>query len=120
MAQTLGIIDIEWRGVKIAVEKGASLELGGLMQKEVIAGRQVHFANEMTASKVTAMFPLRRGDSLLAIWAPGQGPLQVLCDTGQTYAWDDAFLTNRPKATSGDGGKVEGIWAGGEPSELIS
>ena len=120
MAQTLGIIDIVWRGTKLAVEKGAKVKLGGVKNNAVIVGRQVHRAQEMEASEITATFALLRGMLLMPIFDPGEGPLEVLCDTGQTYAWPDAFMAKRPEATGGEGGKVEAMWMAGEPEELIN
>jgi hypothetical protein len=119
MAQTLGIIDLTWRGQRLAIEKGAKLKLGGVKNTVVVTGKQVHRAEEFEASEVTATIPLLRGQSLLALFGTGEGALSALCDTGQTYSWPDAFLTNRPEATGGEGGKVELTWAAGAPEELI-
>lgn len=120
MAQTLGIVDLVWKGRKLAVEKGAELTLGGLKNTPVMYGRQVGHAQEMEASNVTAVVPLERGQRLSDLWAAGPGELQVLCDTGQTYVFPDAFLTNRPNATGGEGGKVRLEWSGGTPEELLN
>lgn len=120
MAQTLGLISVIWRGTNVPVEKGGTVTLGGLLQKEVITGMQVDYANEMTASHVTASSRLKRGDSLLSLYSPGQGELQVLCDTGQSYVWPDAFLAVMPKFTAGDGGKVALEWKAGIPQEVLN
>jgi hypothetical protein len=69
MAQTLGIIDIVWRGRKLAVEKGAKAMLGGLKQNSVVYGRQVGFAQEFEASTITATVPLERGQRILDVYA---------------------------------------------------
>lgn len=119
MAQVLGITDIIWRGQNIPVEKGSTVKLGGIKGMPVVTGRRVDEAREFEASEIKGTFALRRGMSLLAIFAPGQAGLEVLCDTGQSYSWTDAFVTNRPEATSGEGGKVEIIWAAGEPNEVV-
>ena len=121
MASTLGIIDIVWRGQKLAVERGASLRLGGLKNNPVITGRQIHRSAEMEASEITATIPLLRGQRLLDLYGDGrEGELQCVCDTGQTYVFADAFLTNRPEVTGGEGGKVELVWMAGEPEELLN
>lgn len=119
MAKVLGLLELNWRGQKIDIEKGAKVKLGGLQQKPVITGKQVDHADEFMQSEVTATAKLKAGDSLLAIWAPGAGELIAKCDTGQTYSWPDAFLTNRPEFTAGEGGKVPLAWAAGEPVELV-
>jgi hypothetical protein len=119
--QTLGIIDIVWKGQKIPVEKGAKIRVGGLKANTVIYGRRVAYANEFQASEVTATTHLARGQSFKALYATGEGELQVLCDTGQTFVFSDAFLADdRPELTGGEGGKIELKWAAGEPEELLN
>lgn len=120
MAQTLGIVDIVWRGEKLACEKGSELMLGGIKKNPVIYGRQVGWAGEMEASTVTATFPLERGRRMSDLWATNQGELQVICDTGQSYVFPDAFLTNRPNATGGEGGKVKLEFAAGFAEEILN
>ncbi|MCD2176442.1 phage tail tube protein [Rhizobium sp. C1] len=118
--QVLGIIDIYWRGRNIPVEKGAKLRLGGIKNNAVTYGRTVARAQEYQGSEVTATTHVERGQSLLGLLDAGEGELQVVCDTGQTYVWPDAFLEgDRPDATGGEGGKVELKWAAGEPEEII-
>ncbi|MDO9501389.1 phage tail tube protein [Falsiroseomonas sp.] len=119
MAQTLGIVDFTWRGQSIPAKKGSKFKLGGTKSNPVVTGRRVDHAHEFEASEVSATFALRRGMSLLALFAPGEGPLEVLADTGQTYSFPDAFVTNRPEATSGEGGDVEIMWSAGEPNEVV-
>lgn len=118
--QVLGIVDIYWRGRNIPVEKGAKLRLGGIKNNAVTYGRGVGRAQEFQASEITATTHLERGQSLLDLLDPGEDELQVVCDTGQTYIWSDAFYDgDRPDATGGEGGKIELKWAGGEPAEII-
>lgn len=118
--QTLGIIDLVWKGRKLAVEKGAKVMIGGVGNTPVVYGRQVGRAQEFLASEITATVPLERGRAIGEIYTLGEGELQVLCDTGHTYTWPDAFLVGRPTATGGEGGKIELKWAAGEPEELIN
>lgn len=120
MAQTLGIVEIVWRGVKLAPEKGAEGRLGGLKNVPVMYGRKIGRAQEMESSMVKATVPLERGMRLLPIWADGEGELQFLCDTGQTYVIADAFLVNRPNFTGGEGGKVELEWEGSGADEVLN
>jgi hypothetical protein len=119
MAQVLGLVQVSWRGTPVPIEKGAKLKLGGLQQKPVITGQQVNYETEYEASEITVTTTLRRGDSLLTLYAPGQGALIVTCDTGQTYSWDDAFLAKRPELSDG-GGKSQLMWNAGEASELLN
>lgn len=119
MAQTLGVVDIVWRGQKVPVEKGAKLKLGGLKNNVVTMADGVDRAQEFEPSEVTATTSLRRGQRLSDLFGTAEGELQVRCDTGQTFVWFDAFVTNRPEATGGEGGKVEIKWSGGEPEEIL-
>ncbi len=120
MAQTLGLINVIWRGQKLSIEKGGTVKLGGLLQKKVITGQQVDYANEMTASEVNVTARVQRGTSIIALFAPGQGELQVECDTGQTYTWPDAFIADQPSFTAGDGGKLKVKWEAGAATEVLN
>ena len=101
--QTLGIIDIVWKGQKIPVEKGAKLRVGGLKSNVVTYGRRVAYAHEYQASEITATTHLARGQSFRALYSTGEGELQVLCDTGQACIFADAFLADdRPELTGGE------------------
>jgi len=71
----------------------------------------------MGAGKTTAAKSFRRGDSLHTIYAPGEGELQVLCDTGQSYV-GQAFLSNLP-ALTGDSGTLDMEWTHGEMEEVV-
>lgn len=119
MAQVLGIVDVVWRGRNIPVEKGAKLKLGGIQNTAVTYGRKVGRAQEFVGSEITAVTNLERGQRLTELLNPGEGELQVMCDTGQTYSWSDAFLGERPEATGGEGGKIELKWHAGEADEVV-
>lgn len=120
MAQTLGIIDITWRGRNIPVEKGAKLKLGGIKNNPVTYGRKVGRAQEFMASEITATTHLERGQSYANIYSAGEGELQVICDTGQTFTFPDAFLVEIPEITGGEGGKIELQWQAGDYEEVIA
>lgn len=120
MTQYLGIVDLSWRGVRIPIEKGAKIKLGGVKNNAVVFGRQVGRSQEYEASEITATTHLARGQRVKELYALGEGELQALCDTGQTYVFADAFLTERPEMTSGEGGKIEMKWMAGEPEELLN
>ena len=121
MADTLGLIDLSWKGQKLAIERGAKLKLGGMKNNVVIRGRRVDRSQEFEASEVTATIALERGQRLLDVIGDGsEGELIALADTGHSYTWPDAFLTNRPEMTGGEGGKIELMWAAGEAEELLN
>lgn len=118
--QTLGVIDMVWRGVALDVEKGAKVIIGGWKQNPVLVQGKTKWAREYVASEITAMVPLNRGQDPNVLWAGGEGELQCNCDTGQSFIFPDAFLTNRPDMTGGEGGKMEVKWAGGIPETLLN
>lgn len=120
MAQVLGIIDLVWRGTRIAVEKGAKLKIGGIQNNSVVVGRQVHNAQEFIASEISGTTVLRRGQRFTDLYSTAAGELQVVCDTGQTYVFTDAFLTERPEMSGGEGGKIEMKWSAGVPEEQLN
>ena len=120
MTQVLGIVDIVWRGRNIPVEKGAKIRTGGMKNNAVTYGRKVARAQEFQGSEVTATTNLEKGQRLTNLLNPGEGELQVICDTGQTFVIKDAFLEgDRPEATGGEGGKLELKWAGSSPEEIL-
>ncbi len=117
--QTLGIVDIIWRGRNIPVEKGAKIKIGGIKNNVVTYGRKVARAQEFEGSEVSATTHLEKGQRYGNLWDPDEGELQVVCDTGQTFIIKDAFLTDHPEVTGGEGGKIELKWAGSAPEEVL-
>ncbi|KAA6204503.1 MAG: hypothetical protein DU429_07560 [Candidatus Tokpelaia sp.] len=120
MAQTVGIVDIYWRGQYIATEKGGTLRLGGLKNNAVTYGRRVDRAQEYQGAEINATTNLRRGQSFASLFDVDEGELQVLCDTGQTYVFEDAFYEgDRPQITGGEGGKLALKWAASAGKEVL-
>lgn len=121
MAETLGIVDVVWRGQNIDAERGAKFKLPGIKLNPVVTGRNVHSSGEYEAGEVTATIPLKRGQKLGdVIGTTRTGELQYVCDSGQSYTAPEAFLTNRPEMTGGEGGKIELKWVFGECEELLN
>jgi Phage tail tube protein len=119
MAQVLGIVDVVWNGRNIPVEKGAKLKLGGIRNKAVVYGRKVGRAQEFMQSEVSATTVLERGQNFTRLYGIGEAELQVLCDTGQTFVFKDAFLTGDRELTGDEGGKVTLTWAAGAYKEIM-
>lgn len=119
--QTLGIVDIVWRGLNIEVEKGSKIRLPGLKNNAVTFGRRVGRAAEYAGGEVTATTHLKRGQRLSDIYTSEEGELQVICDTGQTITCPDAFMMDDiPEATGGEGGKLELKWGFGDYEEIVT
>ena len=120
MAQTLGIIDVVWKGENLQVEKGAKFKPGGVKNNTVTYGRSVGRAQEFVAGEVKATVVLRKGRRASDVFSAEEGELQVTCDTGQVLSWADAFMTEIPEFSGGEGGKVELTWAVGTPEEFVA
>lgn len=121
MTQVLGIVDIVWRGRNIPVEKGAKFRVGGIKNNAVTYGRKVGRAQEFQGSEVMATTELEAGQRWGNTWDPGEGELQVVCDTGQTFVMYDAFLEGDiPEITGGEGGKIELKWVASAPEEILA
>ena len=119
MAQALGIIDVIWMGTKIPADKGSgSFDTGGMQNKTVVAGRQVHRAHEMKEGMAELTTPLLAGMSLTDLFFSGDGELQINCDTGQQFVVSDAFLITTPNAKEGSGGNVKMTWNFGQAVEI--
>ena len=117
--QVLGIVDIVWRGRNLPVEKGAKFKVGGIKNNVVHYGRKTARAQEYEGSEVTTVTNLEAGQRYGNLFDPGEGELQVICDTGQTFVMRDAFLTEHPEITGGEGGKIELKWAASAPEEVL-
>ena len=120
MAQTLGVVDIVWKGKRIPVEKGAKFKPGGMKNSNVLLATRVDRAVSFEAGEVSATTVLLRGQSFQGLYSTGEGELQVICDTGQSLIWSDAFLNDLIEGTGGEGGKIEFKWTVGVPEELLN
>lgn len=120
MTQVIGIVDIIWRGKNIPVEAGASVRVGGIKNNAVTYGRKVARSQEYQGSEISATTHIEKGQRWNALWDAGEGELQVICDTGQTFVFSDAFFVDDIPTIAGgsDGGKVELKWAASTPEEL--
>ena len=121
MAQVLGIIEISWLGKNIPVEKGAKIRLGGMKNNAVTYGRKVGSAKEFQGSEISAKTHLEKGQRFGELYSTEEeGELSVICDTGQTYIFADAFFVDdRPDMTGGEGGSIELKWAAGDYQEVL-
>lgn len=120
MAQVVGIIDLVWNGTKIAITPGSgTLMLGGLVNKEVTAGRQIHRAQLMQPSEVQGTTVLQAGQSLAALFDGADHELQVIADTGQSYVISEAFLIDSGNLHDKNGGEVKMTWRGSAAIEVL-
>ncbi len=118
MAQFLGIIDIVWRGVNIPVDKGAKYRPGGIQNNVVTTGRKVGRSQEFIGAEITATSHFEKGQRWGNTWDPGEGELQLLCDSGQTFVHNDAFLTEIPEIDEAEG-SFDLKWAASPGEEIL-
>lgn len=121
MTQYLGIVDVIWRGQLLPCEKGSKIRPGGIRNNVVTLSRSAGRAAEFQPSEVTVKTHLAAGQSLIGLLDPGEGELQVVCDTKQTYVIRDAFLSGDiPTLTGGAGGEIELTWSGSAAEEILA
>lgn len=121
MAQVLGVVQLFWRGTEIPVENGTTYRPAGMAQTPVNYGRRTSHAQQYMHGECTAVTNLEAGQRLDELLARGEGELQVLCDTGQTFTHTDAFLSGDiPNITGGEGGKISLTWSFSEGEEVAA
>ena len=118
MAQVLGLISVFWNGNQLNNEPGGTVKLGGVRNKAVVYGNKVGNAQSMMPSEINCNCAIEAGTRITDQFGTGSGELQVQCDTGQTFVWDDAFLVDALELTAGEGGKLKLNWNAGEPVEI--
>jgi hypothetical protein len=118
MAQSLGVIDIVWRGKRLIVEKGAKIKLSGLQNQTQVYGRGATRSQEYVAGEVECTTPLLAGQKASEVYTVQEGELQCQLDTGQTIVSYDAWMTDRNDLTGGEGGKAGLKWGFAEYEEI--
>jgi len=114
----LGIIKAFWLGNEVPVKPGSSFTLGGVSSKPQVVGTNVDFSNAMEASEVKLKVAVKSGVSITGTYARGvAGELQVQCDSGQTFTWENAFISGTIPITTGDSSEMEITFGGGTPLE---
>lgn len=120
MAQTTGILDVYWRGQFLNTKPNVQQEIGGMRNASVMGARRNFRAQSFKPSKITAEIIMTPGLDTAAMFAANiEDELQVKWDTGQTYTWPDAFITDVPKMTGGENGTLSVTWECGEPTVTL-
>ena len=114
--QTIGIIDIIWRGQQLPVEKGSTIMLGGMKNNPIIYGRGLAYSRENTASKIKCSIVLAKGQRVDDLYYMDEDELQVKTDINSTYVFPRAILVNRPELN--DSGKFNMEWDAGVYEEV--
>lgn len=120
MSQLLGRAWIKVDGDLLRSNDGAKIDLGGPVRDPVVGSHSVHgYAEKIKEATVECEISLAKGDSLETIRNITDAIITFECDSGQTYVVRQAFLTEPPVITEGEGGKVPLKFAGQPAEEMI-
>lgn len=118
MAQSIGIVDITWKGLNLPVEVGSEFTPGGIANEAVPYGRGVMRSQKFEPSQISATILLAKGTRYDDIVTQGEDVLVVRADTGAIYTFPEAFIVGRPKV--GSQGKVAIEWQAGAYEEVMA
>jgi hypothetical protein len=119
MTQRLGRAYIKVDGDMLESMPGAKVDVGGVSRSVVLGNNKVlGFAEKPKEAMVECEVAVGPATSLLKLAAIADATITFECDTGQTYVIKNAFLTEPPVATDGDGGKVPLKFAGDPAEEM--
>ncbi len=118
MAQSVGVIDVVWRGKRLIAEKGSKFRQAGLQNATVAYGRGATRSQEFKEGMLEITSQFLKGERASDIYTAEEGELQIQLDTGQTIVSYDAWMTERPDVTGGEGGKVPLKWAWSSDEEI--
>lgn len=120
MSQRLGKAFIKVNGQLLESMPGAKLNVGGYKRNPVIGGVAVlGFAEELVPSTVECEISVAAATKIMDIAKYKAETITFECDTGQTFVVKDAFLTEPPELTAGEGGKVPLKFAG-QPADQVN
>ena len=121
--QVLGIIEVFWGGKQVDIKPGGSVKIGGMVNSPVIYGGNVGRAQKMEQSEVNVKAIVEQGMTITDLFGSGatqEKQLQVLCDTGQSFVWADAFISGPLDITAGDNSEIDLHFVGGTPMETTA
>lgn len=115
----LGIIEAIWGGTPIPLKPNSTFDLGGLVSKPQVVGSRVDFSNSIEPSEIKLKVAFQKGDKPLSMFPPGvQRELQIHCDSGQIFVYENAVRSGKLPVTSGDNSEIEVTFAAGTPLEM--
>src|SRR6185437_12166757 len=116
----LGIIKASFLGVEIPLREGSTFDLGGVVNTAQVVGTRVVNSQKMVPSEAKLKVSLEQGTVITDLFPAGAtGELQIRCDSGQTFVWENAFRTDKLSVSSGENSNVDVTMAGGTPLELV-
>lgn len=116
----LGIIEAIWQGTPVPLKPGSTFNLGGVTSEPQVVGTDIDFSNSMKASEVNLKVAIEKGMSITGTFPAGAaGELQIQCDSGQIFTWENAFRSGTIDITTGDSSEANVKFAGGTPLEQV-
>lgn len=117
MTQRLGKAYIKVDGELLETMPGAKLDPGGVTRTTVAGNNRVlGYSEKPKQSRLECQIAMGAQTSLARLGAIKDATVTFECDTGQTFVMRNAWLTDTPNATDGDGGQVPLIFEG-QPAE---
>jgi hypothetical protein len=92
--QALGIVDFYWGGRKVDIKDDGSFSRGGMVNTEIVVGRQVKRSQKMVPFTANITTVLEDGQVLGDIFPGDAAEVQIHCDTGQVFVSPSAFITD--------------------------
>jgi hypothetical protein len=115
----LGKAFIKVDGKLLESMPGAKIDIGGPVRNPVVGNTQVHgFAESVKESTMECEISVGTDTSLDALRKIEDATITFEADTGQTYVIRNAWLTEPPVVTDGEGGKVPLKFAGPPAEEM--
>lgn len=116
----LGIIEAIWQGAPVPLKPGSTFNLGGLSAKPQPVGTNIDFSSSMEPSDIKLKVAIGTGMSVTGTFPRGvAGELQIQCDSGQIFVWENAFVSGTINITTGDSSEAEVNFAAGAPLEQV-
>jgi len=119
MSQRLGRAFIKVNGQLLESLPGATLDVGGF-KRDPVVGNEVHGYTETRVPSMVECEVSVDKQSRPSDWAKWSDvSITFECDTGQVFVVRSAFLTEPPKLTAGEGGKVP-LKFSGPPADPVN
>lgn len=119
MTQRLGKAYIKVDAGLLETMPGAKLDPGGVTRTTVVGNNRVlGYSTKPKQARLECQIALGSNTSLEALGKIENATITFECDTGQTYTLRNAWLTDTPNVTDGDGGQVPLIFEAPPAEEM--
>lgn len=104
MAKLLGRAVIKVDGAELLSKEGAKLNVGGV-QRVTVVGNKVHgYAEKVVPASIECAISVDGRTNLSQLAKMENVTVLFACDTGQQFVLRNAWLTDPPEMTAGEGG----------------